>query len=96
MTATPGAVLDRAPDTREQLGHGDVTHIVRRDPGDERPAAAVVLEARVEGLPLTALCGHVWVPTKDPKRLPLCSRCEQLFGEDQRFPDGFHPQSLPS
>jgi Protein of unknown function (DUF3039) len=43
------------------------------------PAAAKVLEARIYGTPIEALCGHVWVPSRDPKQLPLCEQCKSIY-----------------
>lgn len=40
---------------------------------------ALVLEARIEGIPVTALCGHTWIPQRDPKPLPVCSRCLDIY-----------------
>ncbi len=36
-------------------------------------------EAMVFGSPLTALCGKVWVPSRDPKRYPVCPECKEIF-----------------
>jgi len=55
------------------------THIVVVGEGES--AEAVVLEARVNGTPVTALCGYVWVPSRDPQRHPICQRCLDLFKE---------------
>ncbi|TSA52089.1 MAG: DUF3039 domain-containing protein, partial [Actinobacteria bacterium] len=49
-----------------------MAHIVKTDPGED--AASKVLEARIYGTPLEALCGHVWIPSRDPKQLPLCDK----------------------
>jgi hypothetical protein len=43
----------------------DVAHIVKVERGED--AAAKVLEARIYGTPIEALCGHVWVPAKGVK-----------------------------
>ena len=43
---------------------------------------ALVLQARIEGTPVEALCGHTWVPSRDPKALPICSRCKAIFEHD--------------
>lgn len=40
--------------------------------------AARVTEAMVLGTPIEALCGFVWVPSKDPNRYPLCPRCKAI------------------
>lgn len=41
-------------------------------------AAAMVTEAQVTGTPLEALCGKRWVPSRDPKRFPVCPRCKEI------------------
>lgn len=55
--------------------HERFAHIIF-SPG--RSAEAVVLEARVTGTPVTALCGKRWVPERDPKRYPLCPTCKEI------------------
>ncbi len=75
-TGKPGTVLDRDTDTVEQLDPGQHAHIVVK-PGEN--AAAVVLEARIMGTPLTALCGHVFVPQRDPQKLPVCPKCKEVY-----------------
>lgn len=64
-------------ETVTQTGKPDSAHIVKTDPGEN--AAAKVLEARIMGTPLEALCGHVWVPSRDPKNLPLCEECKTIY-----------------
>lgn len=67
------------PDTEEltETGEPAVAHIVKTGRGET--ATAKVLEARVMGTPLEALCGHVWVPSRDPKRLPVCQACREIY-----------------
>lgn len=36
-------------------------------------------EAMVFGSPLTALCGKVWVPSRDPKKYPVCPECKEIY-----------------
>ncbi len=60
-------------------------HIVKVEPGES--ATAKVLEARIYGTPLEALCGHVWVPSRDPKQLPLCQECKSIYEMYQAFND---------
>lgn len=57
-------------------GEPRVSHIVARDK---------VTEAYFNGTPIEALCGHVFVPTRDAKRFPLCSRC--IAVREQHRPD---------
>jgi hypothetical protein len=66
-----GDVLERP--TIEPTDDGDhdrMAHIVL-------PASAVT-EAIVTGTPCTALCGKTWVPSRDPKRYPLCPSCREV------------------
>jgi len=65
-----------------------VAHIVKTDPGES--AAAKVLEARIYGTPLEALCGHVWIPSRDPKQLPLCEACKNIYEMYRMFNDGLN------
>ena len=41
------------------------------------PASAVT-EAIITGKPCTALCGKTWVPSRDPKKYPLCPTCREV------------------
>jgi Protein of unknown function (DUF3039) len=53
-------------------------HIIDR--GDsEQTAEFLVLEARVNKTPLSALCGYTWIPSENPKTLPVCSKCLEMF-----------------
>ena len=78
------------PDTDEVTDTGEpiAAHIVKTDPGEN--AAAKVLEARIYGTPLEALCGHVWVPSRDPKQLPLCEQCKSIYEMYRAFNDGLN------
>ena len=37
--------------------------------------------AYVDGQPVEALCGKLWVPHRDPENLPLCTACTERFLE---------------
>lgn len=75
-------LTDHEPRTGEPL----VAHIVKVGPGES--AAAKVLEARINGTPLEALCGHVWVPARDPQQLPVCQACKEVYEMFRIFNDG--------
>jgi len=83
----PAEVL---PDTEQipETGEPIVAHIVKTEPGEN--AAAKVLEARINGTPLEALCGHVWVPSRDPKQVPMCQECKDIYDTYRVFNDGLH------
>jgi hypothetical protein len=38
-----------------------------------------ITEAMINGTPVVALCGKVWVPSRDPKKYPVCPECKRLF-----------------
>lgn len=40
-------------------------------------------EAYVEGTPVRALCGKLWVPCRDPERYPICPVCLERKAELQ-------------
>ncbi len=44
-----------------------------------------ITEAMVTGTPVVALCGKVWVPSRDPKKYPVCPECKRLY---ELGPDG--------
>lgn len=63
-------------DTTPRLDEGD---------GEDRDRMAHVVypkskltEAMVMGTPVTALCGKTWVPSRDPKRYPICPTCKEI------------------
>ena len=68
-------------DTRPDLSTGDGDH--------ERFAHYVlkdrIMDSAVNGTPLVALCGKVWVPSRDPKRFPVCPECKEIY---ESLPDG--------
>jgi hypothetical protein len=38
-----------------------------------------MMESFVEGKPAVALCGKIWVPTRDGKKFPVCKVCKEIF-----------------
>jgi Protein of unknown function (DUF3039) len=62
-------------DVRPDLSHGDGDH--------ERFAHYVdkskIVDSAVSGTPVVALCGKVWVPSRDPKRFPICPDCQKIY-----------------
>ena len=68
-------------DVRPDLSHGDGDH--------ERFAHYVdkneMMESAVFGTPIKALCGKVWVPSRDAKRFPVCPECKEIY---ESLPDG--------
>lgn len=50
--------------------HDRFAHYVEKDK---------IVESAVTGMPVIALCGKVWVPSRDPSRYPLCPECKRLY-----------------
>lgn len=86
--ATTPAVAPVRPGT--DTGTDTVTRPQTDDGDHDRFAHYVdkskLTAAYVEGTPVRALCGKLWVPSRDPDRYPLCPTCkeivEQVFGSD--------------
>lgn len=38
-----------------------------------------ITEAYVMGTPIVALCGKIWVPSRDPKKFPVCPMCKEIM-----------------
>jgi hypothetical protein len=47
--------------------------------------AEKITEAMVLGTPIRALCGKVWVPSRDPQRFPVCPECKEIYEDDERL-----------
>ena len=74
--------IDERTDERTDATTGDgdhdrFAHYVRK---------ADIVKSNVEGVPVQALCGKVWIPNRDPDRYPVCPTCKELhskiFGAD--------------
>ncbi len=89
-SALPLGVIERRTDTvtDEELRTGPpkAAHIVKTEPGES--AVAKVTEARIYGYPVEALCGERFVPQQDPKRLPLCGTCKEIYELYRAMGDG--------
>ncbi|MEZ5169025.1 MAG: DUF3039 domain-containing protein [Acidimicrobiales bacterium] len=61
-----------------------VTHPVTDDGDHDRFAHYArkdeITRAMVEGTPVMAICGKVWVPSRDPSKYPICKRCAEIKG----------------
>lgn len=74
--------LDTRPSVTNHDGdHERFAHIVYAPGGN---AKALVTEAMVTGTPIEALCGKVWVPSRNPENFPVCPECIELYKEAAR------------
>ena len=46
---------------------------------EETPTDKKLTEAMVMGTPVIALCGKVWVPSRDPEKFPVCPECKEIW-----------------
>ena len=80
MTATMteiGIIQDTQIKTSNE--NGKSAHIVWVPPGAETTAVALVLAARIEGFEIEALCGYRWIPSQNPRKLPVCQKCMEIY-----------------
>lgn len=61
---------DLRTDEDTELGEPEVAHIGRKED---------VTRAYITGEPITALCGTVFVPSRDPSQYPVCQACERIM-----------------
>jgi hypothetical protein len=70
---SPGAetLVDKRTQPMPQDGdHERFSHYVPKDK---------LTEAMVMGTPVVALCGKVWVPSRDPQKFPVCPECKEIW-----------------
>jgi DUF3039 family protein len=65
-TITEEAVTDPVTDDGD---HDRFAHYARK---------ADITRAAVEGTPVVAICGKVWVPSRDPSKYPICKTCAEI------------------
>ncbi|WP_460766883.1 DUF3039 domain-containing protein [Mariniluteicoccus flavus] len=78
---SPGAqtIVDERTDALryEEGDHERFSHYVPKDK---------LTEAMVMGTPVIALCGKVWIPSRNPDRFPVCPMCKEVW--EQMKPGG--------
>lgn len=66
--------LDTRPVVDPELDHGNdepkFSHYVKKDS---------IMRSAVEGTPSEALCGKKWIPSRDPKKYPVCPACLEMM-----------------
>jgi hypothetical protein len=70
---SPGAQTIEETRTRPSTGDGDHERFSHYVPKDK------LTEAMVNGTPVIALCGKVWVPSRDPQKFPVCPTCKEIW-----------------
>ena len=72
-TGTRTSVLEReetVPQVAEPGDHERFSHYAHKDK---------IMEAMVMGTPCVALCGKVWVPSRNPDKFPVCPECKEIW-----------------
>jgi hypothetical protein len=81
MTPDSGTLIEERTEERTdyRLDEGDherFSHYADKDK---------IMEAMVNGTPVRALCGKVWVPSRDPKKFPVCPECKEIYESDMVY-----------
>ena len=82
----PGFGTDVLEDTQRD------TRPVSTDDGDHERFSHYVpkdklMDAMVNGTPVVALCGKVWVPSRDPEKYPVCPECKDAWDQLKKDDD---------
>lgn len=73
VAPAPVIVEEPAPvPVNDEGDHDRFAHIVRKD--DQ-------MKGYVMGEAVIALCGKVWVPSRDPERYPVCPACKEILSK---------------
>jgi hypothetical protein len=38
-----------------------------------------IMNAMVNGVPIMAICGKVWIPSRDGSKFPVCPECKDIY-----------------
>nr|WP_246211364.1 DUF3039 domain-containing protein [Phytoactinopolyspora alkaliphila] len=72
---SPGAETIQRPDARTKPGDGDGDH----ERFSHYVSKSKLTDAMINGTPVIALCGKVWVPSRDPQKYPVCPECKKKW-----------------
>lgn len=70
--------MNKTEEKLEQVEAGDherFSHYVKKDK---------IVESAVMGNAVVALCGKLWVPSRDPERFPVCPDCKAIYEKLKR------------
>ena len=73
MKPLTGSISQTMRETSFSVDSGDHDVFYHYAPADE------ITRALIEGIPLVALCGKVWVPHRDPSKYQVCPTCKELY-----------------
>jgi hypothetical protein len=75
----PSVAIDPQTQNIEPGDHERYSHYVRKDK---------VVESAVMGNPVVALCGKVWIPSRDPEKFPVCPECKDVYEQMKKNEEG--------
>ncbi len=70
---SPGAETVEQTRPQPRTGDGDHERFSHYVPKHK------LTDAMVNGTPVIALCGKVWVPSRDPQKYPVCPQCKEIW-----------------
>lgn len=73
MNPLVGSLTQQDSKTRAWTDDGDHERYAHYAPADE------VTYALIEGTPVVAICGKVWIPFRDPQKYPICPTCKEIY-----------------
>ena len=76
----PATIVEEKVQNLEPGDHERYSHYVRKEK---------IVESAVLGTPVVALCGKIWVPSRDPQKFPVCPECKAIHAE---MPRGDEPE----
>ena len=71
--AAPSGDLKVHEDLRVDTSNGDHERFAHYADANK------ITESSVFGTPIRAICGKVWVPSRDPKKFPICPECKEIY-----------------
>jgi len=71
MTDSATDILQKVRETPVEPGdHDKMSHYAPKH---------LIMESMLEAKPIRALCGKVWVVTRDGEKFPVCPECKDAF-----------------
>lgn len=68
MSSTVEELLNQSSETDDDK----VAHYVEKDE---------MMIGLVYGVPIIALCGKIWIPSRDGEGSPICKSCEEIYSQ---------------
>lgn len=65
-------ITDKTLDVTSDGSHDRFAHYVEK---------SEITYALIHGVPVVALCGKIWVPSRDPDKYPVCQTCKETLNK---------------